>query len=165
MNSIDFIKMSLEMSKGWIMGLAEEIKDSPLTVPTPRGGNHPLWCIGHLAYSEGNLVSSYIKGQSNPLADWAEVFGQGTQPGTDASNYPSIDEVFTKMEEIRAQTLEVVEGLTDDDLDKPSHAPDEMKQFFGSIGQCLAAIPIHFSFHGGQIADARRAAGRNPVMG
>ena len=165
MNSVNFVRMSLEMSKGWIMGLAGEIKDAPLTQPTPNGGNHPLWCIGHLAYSEGNLVNQYIKGETNPLADWEKLFGQGSTPSTDASDYPSIDEVLGRLEELRAGTMAYLETISDDDLDKPSHAPDEMKEWFGTVGQCLAAIPIHFAFHGGQVADARRAAGRQPVMG
>ena len=42
MNTIDFIKMSLENSKGWAMGLIGDMKDAPLTQPTPNGGNHPM---------------------------------------------------------------------------------------------------------------------------
>ncbi len=164
MNAIDFIRASLEMSKGWILGLIADMKDAPTTAPTPKGGNHPLWCIGHLAYSEGNLVNGMIQGQPNPLADWAELFDQGKQPVADASKYPPMEEVIGKFEEVRANTLKLLDGLTDADLDKPSHAPDEMKEFFGTIGQCLAVIPIHFGFHGGQVADARRAAGRPPLM-
>ena len=134
MNAIQFIQLSLEMSKNWVLGLAADAQDAPLTRPTPNGGNHPLWCLGHLAYAEGNLVHKYIKGEANPLADWAELFDAGTQPSDDASLYPS-------------------------------KAEGEMQEWFGTIGQCLAAIPIHFGFHGGQIADARRAAGKPLLMG
>ena len=165
MNSIDFIKMSLQMSNGWIMGLVEGIKDAPLTAPTPNGGNHPLWCVGHLAYSEGNLVSALIKGEANPVADWEGVFGQGSTPSDDAGKYPPMEEVIAKLAELRAGTMATLDTLTDADLDKPSHAEGEMKEWFGTVGQCLAAIPIHFGFHGGQIADARRAAGRPVMMG
>jgi hypothetical protein len=165
MNAIEFVKMSLEMSNGWIMGLVEDIKDAPLTKPTPHGGNHPLWCVGHLAFSEGNLVQVFIKGEANPLAEWANLFDQGTTALDDASQYPPIDEVIGKLQGLRAGTMALLNELTDEDLNKPSHAPDEMKEWFGTVGQCLAAIPIHFAFHGGQIADARRAAGRAPMMG
>ena len=81
-----------------------------------------------------------------------------------AESSAPIEEVIAKLQEIREHTLQVVDGLSDEDLDKPSHAPEEMKDYFGTIGQCLAAIPIHFAFHGGQVADARRAAGRQPLM-
>ena len=165
MQAVDFLKTSLEMTNGWIMGLVSDMQDSPLTAPTPNGGNHPLWCIGHLAYSEGNLVSAFIQGEKNPVADWESLFGQGSQPSADASQYPAMSEVISKMEQIRANTMAVVSSLTDDDLDKPSNAPEELKHYFRTVGQCLAAIPIHFGFHGGQVADARRAAGRAPLMG
>ena len=164
MNSMEFIKMSLGMSKGWIMGLVEGIKDAPLTAPTPKGGNHPLWCIGHLTYSEGNLVHAMVQGEANPVAPWKDIFGQGTQPSSDAGDYPPIEEVLAKFAEIRADTMALLDTLSEEDLDKPSHAPEEMKDFFGTVGQCLAAISIHFAFHGGQIADARRAAGRPPLL-
>ena len=84
MNSVDCIKQSLEMSKNWIMGLAMDMKDEPLAMPTPDGGNHALWCLGHLAYSEGNLLS-LARGGDNALADWEGMFKQGTQPSADAN--------------------------------------------------------------------------------
>lgn len=164
MNSVDFVKISLEMSSGWIMGLAKDMQDAPMTVPTPKGGNHPMWCVGHLAYSEANIVSTLIKGEENPLAQWEGIFKQGKEVSADSSLYPSYEEVIAKMEEVRATTMALLETLTEDDLDKPSHAPEEMKDLFGTIGACLAVIPVHCAFHGGQIADARKAAGRAPLM-
>lgn len=165
MNAIGFIKTSLEMSKSWIMSLAADIEQAPLTVPTPNGGNHPLWCIGHLAYSEANLVQCYVRGEANPLADWADRFGQGSKPSQNAADYPPMRDVMAKFEEIRGATMGLLDTLSDQDLDAASHAPAEMKDWFGTVGQCLAAVVIHSSFHGGQIADARRAAGREPLMG
>ena len=165
MKAVDFVKLALESSNGWIMGLAGDAKDIPLQRPTPNGGNHPLWNLGHLAYSEGNLVNVCCKGEENPLADWAEVFGIGSQPSDDASAYPSIDEVMGKLAELRAGTMAYIESLSDEDLDKPSHAEGEMKEWFPTVGACLAAVGNHFCFHGGQIADARRAAGRGVLMG
>ncbi len=49
--------------------------------------------------------------------------------------------------------------LSDDDLDKPSHAPQEFGPGFGTVAGCYTAIVIHPTFHAGQVADARRAAG------
>ena len=99
------------------------------------------------------------------MEDWAGLFKQGTDPSSDASVYPSVDEILGRMEEGRSATLAYLDTLSDTDLDKPSHAEGERKEWFGTIGQCLAAVTIHFAFHGGQIADARRAAGRDFLMG
>ena len=165
MKAIELLKMSLDQSKGWVMGLLSDMQDAPLTVPTPHGGNHPLWILGHLAYSEAQLTQEMALGQPNPLADWKDLFGQHSQPVLDANRYPSFEELMGKFEETRAETLRLLDSLSDENLDQPSHVSEEMKDFFGTIGHCLSAIAIHSTFHGGQVADARRAAGRPPLMG
>ncbi len=164
MNAIEFIKASLDASQGWVGGIIADMKDAPLTRPTPKGGNHPLWILGHLAYSEGDLVQAMIAGKPNPLADWKEIFGQGSEPSDNAAIYPSFDKVTAKFAEVRAATLALLGTLSEADLDKPSHAPESMKAFFGTTGDCLKAVILHYMFHGGQAADARRAAGRKPLM-
>ena len=165
MNSVDFIRMSLDMSKNWLLGLAADMQNEPLVAPTPHGGNHPLWCVGHLAFSEANLVNVMAQGKPNPLADWEVLFNQGTEAKQDASAYPPFEEVMAAFESVRNDTLAYLDTLTPDSLDAPSKAEGEMAEWFGTVGSCLAAIPIHFAFHGGQISDARRAAGRPPLMG
>ena len=88
----------------------------------------------------------------------------GTTPTTDASQYPPMDELFAKFEEIRAATLAHLDTLSEEDLDKPSHAPEEFGPPFATLGGCFAAMSTHMSFHSGQVADARRAVGRSPLM-
>ncbi|MCA9230389.1 MAG: DinB family protein [Planctomycetales bacterium] len=164
MNAIDYIRLEMSMCKGWIGGLMDDIQDSPLTLPTPNGGNHPLWIVGHLAYSEANILNVYILGKDNPLAEWKDILGIGSQPANDPSVYPHFSELRATLEQVRSDTLAYLDTITDADLDKPSHAPEDRKDYFGTIGQCLAVMSIHMGFHGGQIADARRAAGRNILM-
>ena len=165
MKTTDFVKMGLEMSKNLAMGLITDMKDAPLTSPTPKGGNHPLWVLGHLAYGEANITNDLILGETNPLAEWKDIFGGGTEPVTDADHYPPFDDLAAKFEEVRARTLSLLNGLTDDDLDKPSKGcPDDLKDFFGTVGQCFLVLALHPMMHHGQVADARRAIGRKPMM-
>lgn len=165
MKAVDVVKTSLQLSQNWIMGLITDMQDAPLTSPTPLGGNHPLWVLGHLVYSETELREGLILGRPNPLEGWKELFGAGSQPLLDASRYPSFAELLAKFQAVRADTLTYVDTLVDEDLDKPTQVPPELKEFFGTVGACLTAIALHFTFHGGQIADARKAAGRAPLMG
>ena len=164
MNAIDFIKHSLESSKGWAMGLIADMQDAPLQQPTSKGGNHPLWVIGHLARGESDLLDCFIHGRENRFPELESKFAMKTTPTTNANDYPSMEELMAKFEEIRAATLAYVDTLTEADLDKPSKAPEEFGDFFGTIGKCLSAMCTHVSFHAGQVADARRAAGRGPLM-
>ena len=164
MKATEFIKLSLENSKGWALGLLNDMKDAPLTQPTPNGGNHPLWVLGHIIHSESNLLDGFVLGKPNRFPEWEGVFSMGTTPSTDASKYPSLDELLTKFEEMRAATLAHLDTLSDEDLDNPSHAPEEFGLPFATVGACFSAMSTHMAFHAGQVADARRAAGRGPLM-
>jgi hypothetical protein len=165
MKTMDHLRQSLEQSQVWMLSLVGDIKDAPLTAPTPKGGNHPLWVVGHLAHSEAGMVAGFIQGEQNPLSRWDGLFGAGTQPVADASHYPGLDEVLAEYHKVRAATLQLLSTLSEADLDKPSRAPAHLASFFGTVGQCLLMLPLHQTFHSGQVADARHAAGRKPLFG
>lgn len=164
MNTIDFIKFSLESSTGWAMGLINDMKDAPLAQPTSSGGNHPTWVLGHLARAESDLLDGFILGQPNRFPELESEFSMGSKPTADADKYPSIDELMGKFQQIRAATLAHLDTLSEADLDKKSHAPEEFGPTFGTVGSCFAAMSTHVAFHAGQVADARRSSGRDPLM-
>ena len=164
MKTTEFIKTALENGKGWALGLISDMQDAPLTQPTSQGGNHPLWVLGHIIYSESVLLDQFISGKPNRFPEWEGVFSPKSIPSTDASQYPTMDELMGRFEEMRAASLAHLDSLSDDDLDQPSHAPEDFGQVFGTVGKCFAAMITHMSFHAGQVADARRAAGREPLM-
>lgn len=164
MTGIETIRAALEISQNWAFSLIEDMKNAPATMPTPKGGNHPLWVLGHLACSEASIVGQFILGEQNPLARWDALFGMNSEPSSDLSRYPTWDELAAEYQKVRARTLQLVSGYTDRDLDKPSKAPADYAAFFGTIGKCLLSVALHMTFHGGQVADARRAAGRKPIL-
>lgn len=163
MKATEYIKMALGNGQGWTLGLINDMQDAPLTQPTPSGGNHPLWVLGHLVRAESDLLDCFILGKPNRFPE-LENCGMGKVPTLNADDYPSMGELLTKFEEIRAATMTHLDSLSDDDLDAKSHAPEEFGAFFGTVGACFAAMATHMAFHTGQVADARRAAGREPLM-
>ncbi|MBL4591593.1 MAG: DinB family protein [Phycisphaerales bacterium] len=165
MNTTTFIRQSLENSKGFMMGFFADLKGESLAQPTVNGGNHALWILGHLVYSECSITHSMILGkESCPLQDWKDLFGYGSEPKCDASIYPDFDELLAKWEEVRAFTLSTLDSMSDDDLDKPAPGcPEEWAAFFGTIGLCFGMKITHPMMHYGQLADIRRSLGR-PVM-
>ena len=138
---------------------------APLTQPTSKGGNHPLWILGHLTYSEANVVSHIIEGEENPLIGWKEMFGSSREPVADADKYLPWDEVRQEFDKVRARTLDLLEGLSDDDLDQPSkNCPPGREQTMGTVGACFLVLTLHPVMHRGQVADSRRMAGRKPLF-
>lgn len=163
MNATDYIKMALENGKGWTLGLITDMKDAPLTQPTPNGGNHPLWVLGHVVRAESDLLDGFILGKPNRFPE-LENCSMGNTPTTNAADYPSMDELLGKFEQIRTATIAHLDTLSEEDLDQKSHAPEEFGEMFGTVGACFAAMATHMAFHTGQVADARKAAGREPLM-
>lgn len=161
MKATDYIRLSLEMSAGEALALIEEMKDIPLTFPTSKGGNHPLWILGHQTVAEAKIVNEIMLGGQNPLAHWLTLFGPGTKAIGNADVYPSYDEVMQQFQEVRSHTFSVLNTLTEAELDQPSkNCPPEYQPFVGTYGQCFRQIAAHFSYHAGQVADAHRMAGR-----
>jgi uncharacterized damage-inducible protein DinB len=164
MKAIDLIRGALQLSDDAIMMLAGDLGDAPLTAPTPRGGNHPLWVLGHITFVEGS-VPHVLFGEPNAVANWAHLFAPGTQALNDAKTYPRYEEVLSKFRELRTRNLKILDTLGEEGLDQPTQAPPrDLKDVLGTAGQAFLTIAMHHISHRGQLADARRALGRKPVF-
>lgn len=147
-----------------LVNLVSDLREAPLTQPTSAGGNHPLWILGHLAVVEGSLHEALL-GEANPVESWKPLFGMGTEPRTDASLYPSFDEVLSKVRELRQETLRLLERYGDEGLDSPPHTvPPGFEEVMPTRGHAFQLIALHQMVHYGQIADARRVAGLKPLI-
>jgi len=161
MQTKEFLKLNLEWATEKVLLLIEEMKDAPLTFPTPNGGNHPLWVLGHLAYSEGVILQERMLGEPNPLAQWKDIFGDGTEPVDDSNVYPSFDQVMAKCREVHQANMALFDSLSEEDLDTPTKfCEPQHKKHFGTYRQCFQFVANHWLMHRGQVADARRAARR-----
>lgn len=167
MQTSDMIRFALSLSRDWAAQQVTDLADAPMTSPTPAGGNHPTWVVGHMALSEAGLLAM-ITGEPNPLEHWQPLFSGGTTPSRDASAYPAYSEVRAAYEQARARTLAYLDALTDADLTRgPRAVPAELAQdpSFASVGRLLLFIAVHQMAHFGQLADARHALGRAPLNG
>src|SRR3954464_15343058 len=108
MKAIDVIRRALQFADRATLELIEDMRDAALTQPTPRGGNHPLWVLGHITFVEGN-VPHVLFGEPNPVAHWAPLFAPGTQPTPDAAASPPFEEVLRTYRDLRARNLETLE--------------------------------------------------------
>jgi uncharacterized damage-inducible protein DinB len=164
MNAIDTIRTALHVADQGFTQLAEDMRDAALTRPTPRGGNHPLWVLGHVTLVEAS-VSHILFGEPSPLAHWAPLFAPGTEPKDDAGAYPGFDELLRTYRDHRARNLKILDGLSEADLDRPTKAPPQgLERVLSTFGKTLIVVALHQMTHRGQLADARRAAGRKPLF-
>jgi hypothetical protein len=162
MKAIDMIRWALEKTDGWMAGTAGELRDSPLVQPTSRGGNHPLWTVGHIAVVEGD-VRHILFGEPNPVEHWKPLFGQGSKPTADAVAYPPYDEILATYRDLRAKNLTRLEEIGEAGLDRaPAAIPPGFENEMSTMGHTLLVIALHQMSHVGQLTVARRASGKEP---
>ena len=159
MQSIDLIRGNLTKSEKRVLARVEEMSDHCLVFPTPKGGGHTLWVLGHLAYIEALVIRGFMLGETNPLADWEEIF-DGADTTGDISRYPPFEQVLSMCREMRGSTVALLDSLTEADLDQVSaKSPKGYDDTFDTYRLCLQFVADHWYMHRGQLADARRAAG------
>ncbi len=159
------VLQNLMRSDQMVLPLILDMQDAPLTFPTPKGGNHPLWVLGHLTYGEGNLFWHLMRGEPNPVAEWESIFDMQTEAVDDPDHYPAFDDVLAKHYQIHGEAQALLDSLSEEELDQPSkNVPAEWASSFGTWRQCFMMCGIHWLSHRGQVADARRAAGRPPLF-
>jgi uncharacterized damage-inducible protein DinB len=159
MQSIDLLRDSLSKSRDRVLARIEDMREHAVVFPTPRGGGHTLWVLGHLAYIEALVVRRFMLGEPNPLAEWEDVF-DGADVDGDVREYPPFDVVLAKCREMREWTMTHLDSLSEEDLDRTSaDSPRGHEDTFGTYRLCLQFAADHWYMHRGQLADARRAAG------
>ena len=159
MRSIDLIRDNLQKSRDRALAHVEDMRDHAVVFPTPNGGCHTLWTLGHLAYIETLVIRTFMLGEANPLAHWEATF-DGADVSGDSTLFPPFDEVLARCRDVRESTMALLDSLSEDDLDRVSaNAPEGFADTFGTYRLCLQYVADHFYMHRGQLADARRAAG------
>jgi hypothetical protein len=159
MQSLDLIRDNLKKSRDRVLLRVEEMREHCTVFPTPRGGSHTIWVLGHLAYIEALVVRHFMLGKPNPLAAWEKTF-DGADVSGDIKIYPPFDEVLARCREERESTLTLLDSLGEDVLDQASATiPKDFEDTFGTYRLCLQYVADHWYMHRGQLADARRAAG------
>jgi hypothetical protein len=127
--------------------------------PTPRGGCHTLWVLGHLAYIEALVIRTFMLGEPNPLADWEAMF-DGKDVSGNIKHFVAFDRALAECRATRASTISLLDSLEEHDLDQTSaNAPNGVDELFGTYRRCFQYSADHWFMHRGQLADARRAAG------
>ena len=161
MLSIDLIRENLTRSEDIVLARIDDMREHCVVFPTPRGGCHTLWILGHLAYIECLVTHSFMLGEPNPLADWEETF-DGYDISGDEDQFPPFDRVLEECRSVRASTISLLDSFGENDLDKVSENlpnAEGVEGLFGTYRRCFQYAADHWFMHRGQLADARCAAG------
>ena len=124
--------------------------------------NHALWFAGHLGMVDNFLISRVAPEKARAADDYREKFGMGSRPTANPADYPTPEEVLAFMRERREALLEVLSGLSEEDLAKPS--PEGIPEFMPDVASIFEAAVWHEALHGGQVTVIRQAMGVSPLV-
>ena len=143
--------------------LMEDLRTAPLVPPAP-GGNHAHWVVGHLLFSEGRF-HQIMHGGENQFESLQSSFGGQSTPVPDGNGYQPYIDLLSALQLQHQQLIALLETLTEDDLDQPCRScPPGFEPFFGTWRHVFLMRSMHWMMHRGQLADCRRAAGREPLL-
>lgn len=164
MQSKELLLIANQQCAMMVVPMLEDLRTASLISPTPNGGNHAHWVLGHLVLSEGQFRST-MDGSPNPYEELRPLFGAKSTPSPNVEGYPTYDELLSRLKAAHELTLAWVGGMTEEDLDQRSvGAPPGFEMFFGTWRQVLLMRAMHWMNHRGQLADCRRAAGRPALL-
>jgi len=163
-NLSDFMVHLLEDSRKHTLGLVEDLSDEEMMFQPQPDTNHALWLLGHIVTSENGLILTWCGGQPAMPEEYVQLFSIGTKPQSDPAPYPSKEEVLEVLADVHAKAIELVKGLSAEQLDERPVGYDEMppgaQQLFWSKGACIWLHATHEASHAGAITLLRRLLGK-----
>ena len=124
--------------------------------------NHALWFAGHMAIVDNFLTSLVQPEKAIDLSKLQPLFGMGSHPTSNPTDYPPVEEVLAIMRERRQVLMQALASLTDDDLTNP--LPKGTPDFLSDVGSVFEMAVWHEGLHSGQLSVTRRVQGHEPLM-
>ncbi|TWT39084.1 DinB family protein [Blastopirellula retiformator] len=132
----------------------------------PGDVTHVAWQAGHIVIASYGIGIRLQRGERPAdaelydLAKYKELFGQGSTPTPDASNYPSPDELHATLKKVFAQ---VEKEMAEYDLKDLDNALDPPHPLFKTRFEAMNFLPSHNFMHYGQVSLLRRLLGNPPT--
>ena len=164
MQSKSVLILANRQAAGLVFPLLDDLQSAALVSPTVGTGNHAHWLLGHLVFSEGRY-REMMQGIENPCQSLHEKFGGGSQPDPNAVDYPSYEELLSRLRSMDVELMAWLESTSEEELDQEiTGVPPQFELYFGTWRHMFLMRAMHWMNHRGQLADCRRAAGRPPLM-
>jgi uncharacterized protein YndB with AHSA1/START domain/uncharacterized damage-inducible protein DinB len=126
--------------------------------PAPQS-NSMLWIFAHMVSTRANILK--LLGDDFD-SGWGETFGRGAAL-QDASGYPSREKINEVAREVNRRLYAKLGALTDADVSKA--ASRSFTNAVQTLGDQVAFLAMHDTYHVGQLAYVRKALGLPGVVG
>jgi hypothetical protein len=162
---LDVAIRQIESARQYLLVMIQDVDDADWFRMPPGCPSHVAWQVGHLAMAQYGLCLLRIRGKQPEDAqfitnDFMRTFKKSSQPLSDASSYPSPQEIRDCLSEVHQHALSELPHYTTAQLDET--LPEPHAAFATKLGSLLFC-PAHEMLHAGQIGLIRRMLGKDPV--
>lgn len=163
MNHAELLAEELEFTRDWTNRLLADFAAGDWAYQPAPGMGHATWLLGHLACSQDVLIHVRSLGQGVIPTDFAAHFPiGGPVPATTAHDYPPLADIRRVFDDVHAQTLAAVRGMSDQLLAEPAFGKDGAPHpHYRTKRGAVAHASRHEAFHAGQLAWIRRLRGKS----
>ncbi len=163
MNAHAAIKDAIDKADKIVRSYLEDLTDAELLVRPVEGANHIAWQFGHLISSEHRMVEAVCPGAMPKLPEgFVQQHNKDAAVSNDASAFLTKSEYLDIYTSQRAGTLQALDSLSAEDLDKPG--PESLKRVASHVVGIFTMQAVHWTMHAGQWAVIRRKLGRKPLF-
>jgi len=151
---------SFDRTTDYVRELVRDVSEEGMVQQPPGVPNHPLWTLGHLAYSFQEIARELGATPWLP-EEWEHFFGFGSSTDESVRSPNLSREVLLACFEDSSRRLrELLLATGEERLTDP--LPDvAARKLLPTIGHALLQIvAAHSAYHAGQLAAWRRATGR-----
>jgi|WetSurMetagenome_2_1015567.scaffolds.fasta_scaffold146192_3 hypothetical protein len=141
-------------------GLLDDITEDESMVRGKDKCNHIRWQIGHLIHCDhyslslmGHKVEDYDK--------YAKKYGGGSEISENAADYPGMKELRAELYKSHEQMIDFISTVAESDFEKTIGEGDKARPVWNG----LTFLAMHEFYHNGQIANTRKALGRERSFG
>ena len=164
MQSKSVLSLANRQAVGLVFPLLDDLQSAAIVSPIAGTGNHAHWLLGHLVFSEGRY-REMMQGIENPCQSLHKKFGGGSQPDPNAVNYPTYEELLSRLRSMDEEFMAWLESTSEEELDQPiAGVPPQFELCFGTWRHMFLMRGMNWMNHRGQLADCHRAAGRPPLL-
>lgn len=123
----------------------------------PHGGNSINWALGHIV-SYRQVVLELLGEEPVWPKERTEAYGRGSSGDVPGDQVLPLARLMEDLQATTAAIVKRLEALPNDALEAPGPNPKQ------TLGQRLAFLAFHESYHAGQIGLLRRLAGKPGVI-
>ena len=148
----------------FIKMLVADIPDDRICRQPGGMKNHPAWTLGHTAIAAA--FAAKLLSREPPVPEgWNELFGRGSTPVEDLSQYPTKEVLLAGLEELRGVAADAFSAADDAQWSQPM--PDEeFRQIMPTVGNgLLFLLTQHEWQHIGELCAWRQAMEMPHVTG